>query len=100
MDKQNDVKRPTDCPMDGPADGIKFETECIRTDFIKKRNGTEKFRQREKSKANITASVEMGVFSIRDTKSDVMLTVTFRDVMEVIAQALDKAKQNCEESDS
>lgn len=99
MEKENRICRP-DSPQDGPMDGVQMKADCIRTDFIE--NPTENeavFQQREKSESHINASVEIGIFSIRDMQSGVMLTVSLRDAMEVISEALAAAKEvgTCEE---
>lgn len=87
----------TDSPTDGPMDGVKARVECIRTDFIENPNGEDvAFQQRPKTSANITASVEIGVFGIRDIESGVMLTVSLTDAMEVMKAALDAAKKEDE----
>ena len=83
-----------DSPADGPMDGVQMKADCIRTDFIENPAGGEAlFTQREKSDAHISASVEIGIFSIRDMQSGVMLTVSLQDAMEVMAAAVDAAKE-------
>lgn len=83
-----------DSPEDGPKDGVQMKADCIRTDFIENpEEGEALFQQREKSNSHISASVEIGILSIRDMQSGVMLTVSFQDVMEVMAAALDVAKE-------
>lgn len=85
----------TDSPTDGPADGVMAKVECIRTDFIENPEGQgATFQQRPKGKANITASVEIGIFGIRDIDSGVMLTVSLTDAIEVIKAALDASKKD------
>ena len=80
--------------QDGPQDGVLMKTNCIRTDFIENpKQGEALYTQRDKSEANITASGEIGILSIRDKDSGVMLTVALEDAMEVIAAALDAAKE-------
>lgn len=86
----------TDSPADGPMDGVRMETDCIRTDFVE--NPATKdaiFMQREKSDSHISASVEIGIFSIRDMESGVMLTVSLLDAMEIVAAAADASKEGC-----
>lgn len=83
-----------DSPQDGPKDGVMLKTECIRTDFVDEGKDEEPvIQQREKGEASITASIELGVFSIRDRSTDTMLSVAFQDAMEVIAAALDASKE-------
>lgn len=91
--KEKRVCRP-DCPSDGPQDGVMLKTDCIRTDFIENPGeGEAVFQQREKGEASITASAELGVFSIRDRVSGIMLTVSFGDAMAVMADAVKAAKE-------
>lgn len=76
-------------PEDGPMDGVRLETQCIRTDFIPDQTGNDVFfKQREVSKCSIAASAELGTFSIRDIDSNVMFSVSLIDVMELIAFAM------------
>lgn len=83
-----------DSPTDGPMDGVQMRADCIRTDFMENpAKGEALFTQREKSDAHISASAEIGIFSIRDMQSGVMLTVSLQDAMEVMAAAADAAKE-------
>lgn len=89
-----EIRRPNN-PQDGPKDGVIGVAECIRTDFPENpAEGKATFQQREKSNAHISASMELGIFSIRDMQSGVMLTVPLQDAMEVIGVATNIAKQN------
>lgn len=93
MDKKMEIKRPRDL-QDGPADGIMGISECIRTDFLENPAENESvFRQRDKSQAHITASVEIGAFGIKDMATGVMLTIKFEDAMEIIKEAIDASKK-------
>ena len=78
----------------GPIDGVQMKSDCVRTDFIKEPNeGEPVFSQTDKREAHISASVEIGIFSIRDMESGVMLTISLSDAVEVVAAALDAAKE-------
>lgn len=91
-------RRPSN-PQDGPRDGVIGVAECIRTDFLENpAEGKAAFQQREKSDAHISASMEIGIFSIRDMQSGVMLAVSLQDAMEVIVAATNAAKQNSDHS--
>lgn len=90
-EEKRKICRP-DNPLDGPMDGVQMKADCIRTDFIEN-SGEALFTQRDKSDAHISASVEIGIFSIRDMQSGVMLTVSFQDAMEVMAAAADAARE-------
>lgn len=79
--------------QEGPSDAVQLKTECIRSDFEEKEDGTVDFNQHEKSEANISASMELGYFSIRDKVSGVMLTVAFDDALVLMASALESAKE-------
>lgn len=93
MEKQMEIKRPQNC-QDGPTDGVMGVVECIRTDFLENPGENEAaFQQRAKSMAHISASVEIGIFSIRDMQSGTMLTVSIADAMEVLKTALDISKE-------
>ena len=80
-------------PQEGPCDAVQLKTECIRSDFTENEDGTVSFEQKENSEANISASVELGYFSIRDKKTNVMLTVAFEDAIMLMASALEAAKE-------
>lgn len=83
-----------DSPTDGPMDGVQMKADCIRTDFIDNPNEKEgMFTQRDKSEAHISASAEIGIFSIRDLESGVMLTVSLQNAMELLAAAVDAARE-------
>lgn len=87
-DNKRVICRP-DNPTDGPLDGILMKTDCIRTDLLDNPKEDEAvFQQRDKSEASITASVELGVFSIRDRASGVMLTIALADAIEMCREAI------------
>ena len=76
-----------DDPKAGPLDGIQLRTDCIRTKFTKRPQKTGyPFRQVE-TKANVSASVETGTFSIRDIQTDTMVAIRIEDAMAVCAAA-------------
>ena len=76
-----------DDPNAGPLDGIQVRTDCVRTKFTKRNQKTGyPFRQTE-TKANVSASVETGTFSIRDMQTDTMLAIRIEDAMAVCAAA-------------
>lgn len=77
-------------PIDGPADGVMIDTECIRTDFSPE--SELEFTQNDATKAHISASVELGVFSIRDMSTGVMLTVPILEAASVVAEAIENSK--------
>lgn len=88
-----EIKRPS-TPREGPSDGVTGVVECIRTDFLENSSGSEVvFRQRDKSQAHITASVELGCFGIRDMTTGVMLTVSLEDAMEIMKEAIDASRK-------
>lgn len=75
-------------PSDFPADGARMDVKCTSTRFLNKG-----FRQMGPHKASICASVECGIFSIRDKNTNTMLTVTLQDAMYVISETLSMAKE-------
>lgn len=80
-------------PKNGPLDGIQLRTDCIRTKFTKKKQKTGyPFKQME-TKANVSASVETGTFSIRDMQTNVMLAIRIEDAMAVCAAAADASRK-------
>ena len=82
-----------DCPQDGPKDGVMMNTDCIRTDFFENpAEGEALFQQSDKGEAHISASMEIGIFSIRDMRTGVMLSVSIVDAMELMAEAASAAK--------
>lgn len=92
MEDEKKIVSP-DSPADGPMDGVMMTTDCIRTDFIENpAEGEAAYQQREKSQAHISASVEIGIMSVRDMATGVMLTVSLTDAMEVMKAALDASK--------
>lgn len=104
MEERKRVMSHPDSPTDGPMDGVMLKTDCIRTDFFQSPNENgAMFQQRDKSEASITASMELGTFSIRDRQSEVMLSVSIVDAMEVLADAMNRAKKEdagCQEGTS
>lgn len=87
------IKRP-DSPQDGPTDGAMMVTDCIRTDFIENPNENESlYNQRDKTKAHISASVEIGTLSIRDIATGIMLTVSLEDAVTVINSTVEVHKK-------
>lgn len=88
MDKKT-IKKP-DSPQDGPMDGVMMVTDCIRTDFIENPAEDETlYTQKDKTKAHISASVEIGILSIKDMTTGVMLTVSLEDAVTVINSAVE-----------
>lgn len=78
----------------GPSDGIRMVTYCVRTDFIENpKKGELPFAQRERSDCHISASADIGTFSIRDMQSGTMLTVSLQDVLKVMVAVLDPTKE-------
>lgn len=89
---ENKIYRNADL-NNGPLDGVQLRTDCIRTKFTKKTQATGyKFKQYE-SKANISASVETGTFSIRDMQTDTMIAIRIEDAMAVCAAAAEASKE-------
>lgn len=86
MEKDKRIRH-VENPGDGPADGVTMATACVFTKFedgnISKQEGP--------NEAHITASAELGIFSIRDVKSDIMLTVAFEDAVSLIAELFSAA---------
>ena len=77
-------------PVDGPVDGVMIDTECIRTDFSPENE--QEFTQNDATKAHISASVELGVFSIRDMITGTMLTVSLMEAASAVAEAIENSK--------
>ena len=90
--EENKIYQNTD-PKAGPLDGVQLRTDCIRTQFTKAVQKTGYPFKQTKSKANISASVETGTFSIRYTQTDVMLAIRLEDAMAVCAAAVDANKK-------
>lgn len=85
---ENKIYHNTD-PKNGPLDGIQLRTDCVRTRFTKKTQRTGYPFKQMKTKANVSASVETGTFSIRDMQTDTMLAIRIEDAMAVCAAAAD-----------
>ena len=77
-------------PVDGPVDGVMIDTECIRTDFSPENE--QEFTQNDATKAHISASVELGVFSIRDMSTGTMVTVSLMEAASAVAEAIENSK--------
>ena len=77
-------------PVDGPVDGVMIDTECIRTDFSPENE--QEFTQNDATKAHISASVELGVFSMRDMSTGTMLTVSLMEAASAVAEAIENSK--------
>lgn len=72
-----------------PNDGVMVDALCMKTQF--KRNG--KFIQSKPHPCHISASIELGVFSIRDMTNGIMFSITFDDALSVMVEAVDKARK-------
>lgn len=77
--------------VDGPEDGIIGVTSCLRTDFDK--DDENKFSQLPKSEAHISTSVGLGLFSVRDMGTGVMLTCRLEDVYTVLVEAVKRSRE-------
>ena len=64
-----------DNPKNGPLDGVQLRTDCVRTKFTQKRQKTGYPFKQSQTKANVSASVETGTFSIRDVQTNIMLAI-------------------------
>ena len=76
--------------VDGPADGVMIDAKCIRTDFSSENE--QEFTQNDVTKAHISASVELGTFSIRDMSTGTMLTVSLMEAASAVAEAIENSK--------
>ena len=70
-----------DNPKNGPLDGVQLRTDCVRTKFTQKRQKTGYPFKQSQTKANVSASVETGTFSIRDVQTNIMLAIRLEDAM-------------------
>lgn len=75
-----------------PKDGVMKDAYCVRTDFSLEDGRN--FKQKNKSKAHISASVELGIMSIRDIETGVMLTININDAMDLLFDAAEKSKDD------
>lgn len=91
MNEEKEICR-CDSPQDGPQDGVLRKTECVRTDFHEAEGMDVNIVPHEKSEATITASFELGTFSIRDKETGVMLSVSIYDALDVVAAACEATK--------
>ena len=83
----------SDSHVDSPKDGIRMDTKCVRTDFnMDQKEGELPFTQKGIADCHISASYELGTFSIRDMETGVMLSVHINDAMEVLASAMEAAR--------
>ena len=69
-----------DNPKNGPLDGVQLRTDCVRTKFTQKRQKTGYPFKQSQTKANVSASVETGTFSIRDVQPQRMRAERRKDV--------------------
>lgn len=88
MEKNKRIRH-VEHPGEGPMDGVIMATACVCTKFEEEKI----VNQDGPNGAHITASVEMGIFSIRDVESDIMLTISFEDVVDLIAEAFGAAAE-------
>lgn len=77
-----------DSPTDCPKDGVMMPTKGVNTKFRGAR-----LRSQKVIDCRLTASVETGVFSIRDLDSGTMLTCSLEEAMEIIKRTLERAKE-------
>ena len=73
---------------EAPADAVALDALCMRAVLSDEHRNPE-----GPHKAHITASAELGVFSIRDMEANVMLTVTLKDAMAVVSAATEWAQE-------
>lgn len=78
-----------DDPKAGPLDCIQLRTDCIRTKFTKRPQKIGYPFRQVVTKANVSASVETGTFSIRDMQTDTMVAIRIEDAMAVCAAVAD-----------
>lgn len=67
-----------DNPKNGPLDGVQLRTDCVRTKFTQKRQKTGYPFKQSQTKANVSASVETGTFSIRDVQTNSRYSLSTR----------------------
>ena len=84
MEETSRIRHPR--ANEGPEDGVMMDAQCVRNTFHGNR-----VKPHGPHKAHITASVELGVFSIRDMEANVMLTVALQDAMAAIKEATGRA---------
>ena len=84
MEKDKRIRR-----VEGPMGGVTMATACVCTKFEEEKIA----KQDGPNGAHITASMELGIFSIRDVESDIMLTVSFEDAVSLIAEAFSAASE-------
>ena len=87
---KNDIKttKTTDTIVD-PVDKIKFDVKGVHTRFIKTRSPKNSIHN-----CRLLASVEEGIVSISMAEEKgVMLTVRFDEMVELVSEALNKAKE-------
>lgn len=82
-----------DNPKNGPLDGVQLRTDCVRTKFTQNRQKTGYPFKQSQTKANVSASVETGTFSIRDVQTNIMLAIRLEDAMAVCAAAADASRK-------
>ena len=84
----NEIKNQTPITTTEPADKVKFEVKGVFTKFHKTKDPKNSIHE-----CRILASVEEGIVSISMAQEKgVMLTVRFDEMVELITQALEKAK--------
>ena len=87
---KNDIKNTqyTSTEVD-PADKVKFDVKGVYTRFVKNRAPKNSIHE-----CRLLASVEEGIVSISMAKEKgVMLTVRFDEMVELVSEALNKAKE-------
>lgn len=85
----NEIKNQASPIITEPADKVKFEVKGVFTKFHKTKEPKNSIND-----CRILASVEEGIVSISMAQEKgVMLTVRFDEMVELVTQALEKAKE-------
>lgn len=85
----NEIKNQATPIINEPVDKVKFEVKGVYTKFYKAKDPKNSIHD-----CRILASVEEGIVSISMAQEKgVMLTVRFDEMVELVTQALEKAKE-------
>lgn len=84
---------------EGISDGIVCAVNCVRTDF-ETVEGKRTYNQADSSLCHVRASVEIGIFTVHDMRTDTSITISLEDAIGIISAALIAGKAEMEKEDA
>ena len=87
MEEKNKILINTD-PNIGPLDGVHLKTDCVRAKLTRHVQKSGYNFKHEIIEASIAASVNTGMFAIRDLETNIMVVIKLESVLNVCTEAI------------